>query len=170
MTHSPHNLSDGPGAEDRLIQAHLASELDRHLGTARRRFEATLGEETHALPQPIRLHEHRSTGWNWRWSLGLVAAAASVTIAIGLWGLFEAGRPVEPVMGPIAEGSGHLTPMEYSESWESQDLGMYEFEGRPVRAVHQEQWERTRYRDAKGYQVQIEEPRSRLVLVDAPVQ
>ena len=170
MTRSPHNLSDGPEDQDRLIQSHLASELDGHLGTARRRFEAALGEQTHALPRPIRLHEHRSSGWNWRWSLGLVAAAAVVALSIGLWGLFESGRPVQPVMGDIAEASGPLTPLEYSESWESQDLGMYEFGGRPVRAVHQEQWERTRYRDANGYQVQIEEPRSRLVLVDAPVQ
>ena len=170
MTHSPHNLPEGPGAEERLIQAHLASQLDPHLGMARRRFETALAAESQPLSRPIRLHERHPTAWNWRWSLGLVAAAASVALAVGLWGLFEAGKPVQPVIGDLADGQGHLTPLEYSESWEEQDLGMYEFDGRPVRAVHHQQWERSRYRDPKGYEVQIEEPRSRLVLVDAPVQ
>ena len=169
MTHSPQNLPDRPGAEQRLIQAHLASELDPHLGSARRRFERALAEESQMLP-PIRLRGRGAASWNWRWSLGLVAAAASVAVTIGLWALFEAGRPVQPVIGELAGGSGQLTPLEYSESWEEQDLGMYEFDGRPVRAVHHQQWERSRYRDPSGYEVQIEEPRSRLVLVDAPVQ
>lgn len=173
MTYLGDNLPDDSAqlsAQEHRLQAHLAAELDPHVGRARRRFEQMLAES--AEPAPLRL---RGAGgpsvWNRRWSMGLLAAAACIAFAVGLWGVFDSGgwRGTELSGGKLAK-EARFTPLEYSESWQSEDLGTYKFDGRPVRAVHQQQWETTRYRDAQGYEVEIEVPRTQLVLVDAPVQ
>lgn len=170
MTHQGDNLQDDSAelsAQERQLRAHLAGQLDPHLGQARRRFEQMLAESAEPAPLPLRGAAGPSV-WNWRWSMGLLAAAACIAFAVGLWGIFDSNN--SPLSTRIPGEEARLTPLEYSESWQAEDLGTYKFDGRPVRAVHHQQWETTRYRDAQGYQVQIEVPRTQLVLVDAPVQ
>jgi hypothetical protein len=175
MNRSPDSFAGPSGApadrQDRLIEAHLARELDPQLGQARRRFERMLADGRAAGP----LRPGNGLSWNHRWTIGvLTALAACMALGVGMWNLDQGTSP------PVQVGAGDggesamrpvgYTPLEYRESWQSQDLGTYEFEGRPVRAVHRKQWETTRYRDAKGYEVKLELPREQLVLVDAPVQ
>jgi len=161
------------GFEEQLLQAHLSARLDPQVGRARRRFEQLLAEEETSSSGPLPLHSGRV---NWRWTVGLItAAAACAAFGLSLWMGLDMGKRSQ---SPVSKGEGAVpgltqaayTPLEYQESWQSRDLGVYEFKGRPVRAVHRQQWETTRYRDAEGYEVKIEVPREQLVLVDAPVQ
>lgn len=175
MTHQTDNFPhDGAerSAEERLLEAHLAAQLDQHVGQARRRFEQMLAMSAEQ-PAPLRLHGGAGQGiWNRRWSMGLLATAACIAFAVGLWSLFDSnglnGTELSGRTDSAAEA--RFMPLEYSESWQAEDMGTYKFDGRPVRAVHHQQWETTRYRDAQGYEVQVEVPRTQLVLVDAPVQ
>lgn len=178
MNFSPDSFSGSSGPTstpdhaDGLVAEHLARELDPRLGQSRRRFEQLLADGQAAPPLRIGAS---AMPWNQRWMIGLLTAvAACLAFGVGLWNLdlgttppvqVGAGNGGESAMQPVG-----YTPLEYRESWQSQDLGTYEFEGRPVRAVHRKHWETTRYRDAKGYEVKIELPREQLVLVDAPVQ
>lgn len=177
MTANPHDSSreSGPSLarEEQLLASHLSARLDGHLGGARKRFEAILEAET-AAPRPVRPSDGHRGRWGWHWGLGLFAAAACVLVVVSLLVTLR-GRPQggsSIAAGPDSQqplGVSNLTPLEYSESWNSADLGVYEFGGQPVRAVHQQQWERARYQDA-GYEVQIDVPCSNLVLYDAPIQ
>ena len=163
-----------PDPEEHLLREHLARALDGQLGQARRRFETALAQE--AERPPLRLHA-APAGWNWRWVLGtLTAAAACLAFGISFFNGLDFGSTPRTIVSNGAETGTQgvqpigYTPLEYRESWQAHDLGTYEFEGRPVRAVHRQQWERARYRNDQGYEVTIEVPREQLVLVDAPVQ
>src|SRR5688500_13243414 len=187
MTSPTSNLPDpdadpaAPGAEpngfeEQLLQAHLSARLDPQVGRARRGFQQMLAEEETSSSGTLPLHSGRV---NWRWTIGLItAAAACAAFGLSLWMGLDTGTSNSG--GQLSQGpegsnvpgltQAGYTPLEYQESWQSRDLGVYEFKGRPVRAVHRQQWETTRYRDAEGYEVKIETPREQLVLVDAPVQ
>lgn len=160
--------------ERQLVQAHLVRRLDPQMGQARRRFEQALAaERLAARPAPA---VPAGPGWQWRIGLGLLtAAAAGLALMAVLWPVLrgEGGRPAPVVQGETAQVAGSeagYVPLEYRESWQARDLGMYELGGRPVRAVHRQQWESARFRDEQGYEVSIEMPAQQLVFVDAPVQ
>lgn len=159
--------------ERQLVQACLRRRLDPHLGQTRRRFEQALAAERFAArPAPA---APAATAWQWRIGIGLLtAAAAGLALMAVLWPVLrgEPGRPSPVVQGePVQEmGEAGYVPLEYRESWQARDLGMYELGGRPVRAVHRQQWESARFRNEQGYEVSIEMPAQQLVFVDAPVQ
>ena len=166
-----------PGSEEVALRHFLAPRLDPHVGRARRHFEAALAAEPWApAPMPLRPASSRHDGWDWRWSFGaLLAAAAAVAFGIGLWngpGAWPGGSGYQtPSLAQVTgEPAGPLTPVQYSERWEARDLGTYVLDGKPVQAVHRQQWQSSQYKAKGGYTVQIELPREELVLVDTPVQ
>jgi hypothetical protein len=169
---------EGPVREESLLQAHLSRELDPQLGQARRRFEQMLAAGPGAAGSSSMRLDARGAApsTHWRWIIGAVTAAAAclafgVSFFYGLdWGDGGPGVMVQNTSPDSPLQAVGYTPLEYRESWQARDLGTYELNGKPVRAVHRQQWETARYRNDEGYEVTIEVPREQLVLVDAPVQ
>lgn len=165
-----------PNVDDEAeVRRFLAARLDTHLGAARGRFEEALADEE-ALGSANR--DQRGIR---RSVVALLAAAACAAFAVGLWlradsetvGPQAAGAIAETstttLVGTSHESAGRFTPLEYNQRRRSRDLGTYVLDGKPVQAVHRQQWQTTQY-TTDGYTVRIERPREELVFVDAPVQ